>query len=79
VRYSTQYRYVDGQLQRAKKPKQVRGLNQNHNHVMKEIFKGAALKAALWFPCYLEPTSLASQLHEPNASNHHRKHETDEI
>src|SRR5258708_12919942 len=38
--------YVDGQLQRSKKPKQIRGLNQNHNHAMKEIFKGAALNAS---------------------------------
>jgi transposase len=43
---SAQYRYVDGQLQRSKKPQQVRGLNQNHNHVMKEIFKSAALSAS---------------------------------
>jgi transposase len=42
---SAQYRYVDGQLQRSKKPQQVRGLNQNHNHAMKEIFKSAALSA----------------------------------
>jgi hypothetical protein len=32
---SAQYRYVDGQLQRSKKPQQIRGLNQNHNHAMK--------------------------------------------
>ena len=44
---SAQYRYVDGQLQRSKKPQQVRGLNQNHNHAMKEIFNSAALSAAL--------------------------------
>ena len=44
---SGQYRYVDGQLQRSKKPQQVRGLNQNHNHAMKEIFKSAALNATL--------------------------------
>ena len=44
---SAQYRYVDGQLQRSKKPQQVRGLNQNHNHAMKEIFKSAALTATL--------------------------------
>jgi transposase len=44
---SAQYRYVDGQLQRSKKPQQVRGLNQNHNHAMKEIFKSAALSAAV--------------------------------
>ena len=42
---SAQYRYVDGQLQRSKKQQQVRGLNQNHNHAMKEIFKSAALSA----------------------------------
>ena len=44
---SAQYRYVDGQLQRSKKPQQVRGLNQNHNHAMKEIFKSAALISTL--------------------------------
>ena len=44
---SGQYRYVEGQLQRSKKPQQIRGLNQNHNHAMKEIFKSAALSAAL--------------------------------
>jgi transposase len=44
---SAQYRYVDGQLQRSKKPQQVRGLNQNHNHAIKEIFKSTALSATL--------------------------------
>jgi transposase len=39
TRDSAQYRYVDGQLQRSKKPQQLRGLNQNHNHDMKAIFK----------------------------------------
>jgi len=43
---SAQYRYVDGQLQRSKKPQQLRGLNKNHNHPMKEIFKSAATHAA---------------------------------
>jgi transposase len=33
TRDSAQYRYVAGQLQRSKKPQQLRGLNQNHNHV----------------------------------------------
>jgi transposase len=45
TRNSAQYRYVDGQLQRSKKPQQVRGLNQNHNHAMKQIFKSAAESA----------------------------------
>jgi hypothetical protein len=37
---------VHGQLQRTKKPQQIRGLNQNHNHEMKDIFKGAATRAS---------------------------------
>jgi len=43
---SAQHRYVDGQLQRSKKPQQIRGLNQNYNHEMKEIFKSTALSAS---------------------------------
>jgi transposase len=43
---SAQHRYVDGQLQRSKKPQQVRGLNQDHNHEMKEIFKSTATSAS---------------------------------
>src|SRR5271157_5180565 len=43
---SAQYRFVRGQLQRSQKPQQLRGLNQNHNHAMKEIFKGAATRAS---------------------------------
>jgi len=36
---SAQYRMVEGQLQRSKKPQQLRGLNANHNHDLKNIFK----------------------------------------
>jgi transposase len=43
---SAQFRFVRGQLQRSKKPQQRRGLNRNHNHAMKEIFKGAATRAS---------------------------------
>jgi hypothetical protein len=43
---SAQFRFVSGQLQRSKKPQQLRGLNENHNHEMKEIFKGAATRAS---------------------------------
>jgi transposase len=43
---SAQYRYVAGQLQRSKKPQQLRGLNQDHNHDLKAIFKGAAVLAS---------------------------------
>ena len=43
---SAQYRVVEGQLQRSKKPVTVRGLNKNHNHDLKAVFKGAALKVS---------------------------------
>jgi hypothetical protein len=42
---SAQYRYLDGQLHRSRKPQQLRGLNEDHNHDLKNIFKGAAQKA----------------------------------
>jgi hypothetical protein len=37
---------VEGQLQRSKKPVTLRGLNDNHNHDLKDIFKGAAMRAS---------------------------------
>jgi transposase len=41
---SGEYRAVKRQLQRAKKPATVRGLNRDHNHDLKDIFKGAATR-----------------------------------
>jgi len=43
---SGEYRFVGGQLQRSKKVLAIRGLNSNHNHDLKNIFKGAATRAA---------------------------------
>jgi transposase len=43
---SAEHRYVQGELQRAKKPASVRGLNRNHNHDLKNLFKSAATVAA---------------------------------
>jgi len=43
---SAPYRVVEGQLQRSKKPVTLRGLNSNHNHDLKDIFKGAAMRAS---------------------------------
>jgi transposase len=43
---SGQYRFVRGQLERSPKVVAVRGLNLNHNHDLKNIFKGAATLAA---------------------------------
>jgi transposase len=34
---SAQYRAVEGQLQRSKKPATVRGLNKDHNHDLKDF------------------------------------------
>jgi transposase len=43
---SGEYRFVGGQLKRSRKAVTIRGLNKNHNHDLKNIFKGAATRAA---------------------------------
>jgi transposase len=43
---SGEYRFVEGQLKRSKKFLAIRGLNANHHHDLKNIFKGAATRAA---------------------------------
>jgi transposase len=43
---SGEYRIVEGRLKRARKFLAIRGLNVNHNHDLKNIFKGAATRAA---------------------------------
>jgi len=43
---SGEYRFEGGQLKRSKKTLAIRGLNRNHNHDLKNIFKGAATWAA---------------------------------
>ena len=43
---SGEYQIVQGQLKRSRKFLAVRGLNANHNHDLKNIFKGAATRAA---------------------------------
>src|SRR6202165_4560917 len=47
TRTSAEYRVLNGQLQRSKKMVAVRGLNPNHNHDLKNIFKGAATLASV--------------------------------
>ncbi len=37
---------MEGQLRRSQKPAALRGLNKNHNHDLKWIFKSAAVKAS---------------------------------
>jgi transposase len=46
TRDSGEYRIVQGQLQRKKKPVFIRGLNRNHNHDLKNVFKSAATAAS---------------------------------
>ena len=46
TRSSGEYRVVRGQFQRSRKVTAIRGLNKNHNHDLKNIFKGAATRAA---------------------------------
>ena len=43
---SAEHRYVEGELRRSKKPISIRGLNRNHNHDLKNLFKSAATLAA---------------------------------
>jgi transposase len=43
---SADHRYVNGQLERSKKPALVRGLDPAHNHQLKDLFKSAAIQAS---------------------------------
>jgi transposase len=43
---SAEHRSVNGELKRSKKPVSIRGLNRNHNHDLKNLYKGAATVAA---------------------------------
>jgi transposase len=43
---SAEHRFIKGELQRTKKPVPIRGLNRNHNHDLKNLFKGAATVAS---------------------------------
>jgi transposase len=43
---SGEYQIVEGRLKRSRKFLAIRGLNTNHNHDLKNIFKGAATRAA---------------------------------
>ena len=47
TRDSAEYRVVDGQVERRKRPALIRGLNWNHNHELKNVFKGAATAASV--------------------------------
>jgi transposase len=47
TRSSADYRFQEGQLVRAKKPVFIRGLNVNHNHDLKNLFKSAATTASV--------------------------------
>lgn len=46
TRSSADYRMVNGQLERRQKPVFIRGLNRNHNHDLKNLFKSAATTAS---------------------------------
>jgi transposase len=47
TRTSGEYRYVEGQVRRSKKLISIRGLNKDHNHDLKGLFKGAATMASV--------------------------------
>jgi transposase len=45
-RGSSEYQFVDGNVKRSKRKPLPRGLNQNYNHILKDVFKGAAVAAS---------------------------------
>jgi hypothetical protein len=47
TRTSAEYRFVEGQVRRSKKLLAIRGLNKDHNHDLKGLFKGAATMASV--------------------------------
>ena len=57
TRDSGQYRMVNGQVERRRKPVLIRGLNWNHNHEMKNLFKStataASVRGGVWREFYL--------------------------
>jgi transposase len=57
TRDSGQYRMVNGQVERRRRPVLIRGLNWNHNHEMKNLFKSTATAASVrqgvWREFYL--------------------------
>src|SRR5438067_1529169 len=47
TRDSGEYHYVEGQVRRRKKQVFIRGLNKDHNHDLKGLFKAAATRASV--------------------------------
>ncbi len=47
TRVSAEYSYATGQLRRSKKIISIRGLNKDHNHDLKGLFKGVATMASV--------------------------------
>ena len=47
TRTSAEYSYVEGQLRRSKKLLSIRGLNKDHNHDLKALFKAASITASV--------------------------------
>lgn len=48
TRSSADYQQIEGQLKRSPKKVLIRGLNVDHNHDLKNIFKGAAMSASIF-------------------------------
>lgn len=48
TRSSADYQQIEGELKRSRKKVLIRGLNLDHNHDLKNIFKGAAMSASIF-------------------------------
>jgi transposase len=69
TRISAEYCYVEGQLRRSKKLISIRGLNKDHHHDLKGLFKAAAITASAR-PGPLQnfyQAALAKGIHPPMA------------
>lgn len=61
TRTSADYRYVEGQLRHSKRLVSIRGLNKDHNHDLKGLFKAAAI-ALIRAPSGGGPLALGSSM-----------------
>jgi transposase len=63
---SAEYEMIQGHVRRSKKSALPRGLNRNHNHVLKEVFKSAALTAVVRGPFQERCNEMVKQGTEQN-------------
>ncbi len=66
TRTSAEYRVVNGKRRKRARPAATRGLNRNHNHLLKKIFKSAAMSACSQEPFKQEYETRLAQGMDPS-------------